>query len=281
MSLSEHNGWGQRLLLALEQNIDPKRLARGRQYIITHRVPDWTLEGRQIRFSGKNKGTAYYGMNEPIRFEGSISLAGLPDAVWDEVIRQMGERAEFVVRLLLNEIPDSIEEPLQALGHSLLPGRYGEDLIAQCNCPETDPPCRHIAAVLCALASRLDQNPLILFEARGLSRMDLVRRLETTSLGGILATALTEEPAPLISASGYFTRPVPLMMEEQAMNPREFWHAARKLPHCPDPPQPSPVPGLLVKKGGDYPAFWQKDSSFIEVMDLFYEEVRKKAKDWS
>lgn len=281
MSMTEHTGWGQRLLMALEQNVDPKRLARGRQYIITHKAPDWHLEGNRLSFSGKNKGTAYYGMNEPIRFEGVITLTSLPAAVWDDVIGQMAERAGFIVRLLLNEIPDSIEDTLNALGHSLLPGRYGEDFIAQCNCPEHEPPCRHISAVLCSLASRLDQNPLILFEARGLSRMDLIRRLETTSLGGILATALTEEPEPLIGASSYFTRPERLMMEEYAMNPREFWRAARKLPPCPEPPQPSPVSGLLVKKGGDFPLFWQKDSSFIEVMDLFYEEVRKKAKDWS
>lgn len=277
----ENTSWGQRLLAALEQNVDPKRLTRGRQYIMTHKIPDWKLEGNTLHFAGKNRGMAYYGMNEPIRFEGSITITSLPSEMWDSVISHLGDRAGFIVRLLLNEIPESIEEPLNAAGYSLLPGRYGEDLLAVCSCPEQEPPCRHIAAVLFGLAARLDQNPLLLFEARGLSRMDLIRRLEMTPLGGILATALTEEAEPLIPTTSYFTRPEPLAMDDSDMNPREFWRAARKLPACPEPPQPSPVPGLLVKKGGGFPAFWQKDSSFIEVMDIFYEEVRKKVKDWS
>jgi hypothetical protein len=34
------------------------------------------------------------------------------------------------------------------------------------------------------------------------------------------------------------------------------------------------VPALLVKKGGDYPAFWHKDGSFIGAMEELYERVR-------
>jgi uncharacterized Zn finger protein len=37
------------------------------------------------------------------------------------------------------------------------------------------------------------------------------------------------------------------------------------------------VPALLVKKQGDYPPFWHKDGSFIEVMEELYERVRSKS----
>ena len=36
------------------------------------------------------------------------------------------------------------------------------------------------------------------------------------------------------------------------------------------------MPALLIKKGGDYPAFWHRDGSFIDVMEELYERVRTK-----
>jgi len=273
--------WGQRLLQTLEQTLDPKRLQRGRQYIASHRVPDWTLDGNRIPFCGKNRGTAYYGMNEPIRFEGCITVETLPEPLWEEATRFMGNQAGFVARLLLNEIPDSIEIPLHRNGYSLLPGRYGEDIRAECSCRESDPPCRHIAAVLVALALRLDQTPHLLFELRGLCRSRLIEYLETTALGGILATALADDSVNPDPVDSYFTRPVRADANHPVVDTAAFWRAPRQWPAIPDTPQPAPIPGLVIKKGGDFPPFWQKDISFIEVMDDFYGEVRKKARDWS
>jgi hypothetical protein len=33
---------------------------------------------------------------------------------------------------------------------------------------------------------------------------------------------------------------------------------------------------LLIKKQGDYPAFWPKDASFVGVMEELYARVRTK-----
>lgn len=35
---------------------------------------------------------------------------------------------------------------------------------------------------------------------------------------------------------------------------------------------------VLIKKGGDYPAFWQRDQSFIEVMEMLYPRIVDKNK---
>jgi hypothetical protein len=37
------------------------------------------------------------------------------------------------------------------------------------------------------------------------------------------------------------------------------------------------VPGLVIRRQGDYPPFWKKDISFIDVMDGVYERVRTKS----
>jgi uncharacterized Zn finger protein len=44
----------------------------------------------------------------------------------------------------------------------------------------------------------------------------------------------------------------------------------------PTAPSQVSVPALLIKKQGDYPAFWHKDASFIGVMEELYERVRTK-----
>jgi hypothetical protein len=40
--------------------------------------------------------------------------------------------------------------------------------------------------------------------------------------------------------------------------------------------QPLGIPGILVRKGGDYPRFWEGDESFIKVMDALYAELRRR-----
>ncbi|MGB3535256.1 MAG: hypothetical protein WBA13_17285 [Microcoleaceae cyanobacterium] len=38
------------------------------------------------------------------------------------------------------------------------------------------------------------------------------------------------------------------------------------------------LPAIVVKKAGDFPPFWHKDTSFLEVMEELYERVRTKNK---
>jgi hypothetical protein len=36
------------------------------------------------------------------------------------------------------------------------------------------------------------------------------------------------------------------------------------------------IPGMLVRKGGDYPGFWEGEESFVRVMDGLYAELRRR-----
>ena len=64
------------------------------------------------------------------------------------------------------------------------------------------------------------------------------------------------------------------------MPPEEFWRGNKRLPEQIEPATPPAVAALNIKKGGDFPEFWNRDNSFIEAMELFYEAVRKKGKAW-
>jgi uncharacterized Zn finger protein len=270
--------WGRRFIEVLESFTDPNCLARGRQYLSGHRISGWQVQGNRVEATLRGRVSPYYGVYEEPVYEARIEFMPIDDAAWNEAVRHVGEKAGFVARLLFNEMPDEIEQPLAELGVSLLPCSR-KDIAARCSCPDGENPCKHVAGLYHLLAQRLDQDPFLLFELRGLSRRELVRRLKTTPLGSALASALTEEPAELRPAESYFTRPDPVP-RPVAVAARDFWRGAKRLPAGVEPPQPAAVSGILIRKGGDHPAFWDKEESFVEAMDAFYEQVRKKAKEW-
>ena len=50
----------------------------------------------------------------------------------------------------------------------------------------------------------------------------------------------------------------------------------KRLPQTIEVASTSGVSAILIKKQGDYPPFWDKDNSFIEVMEELYERVKTK-----
>lgn len=64
------------------------------------------------------------------------------------------------------------------------------------------------------------------------------------------------------------------------MTPSDFWLGRKRLPESLPPAIPAAIPALLIKKGGDFPAFWPHNHSFIDVMETVYQAIRKREKDW-
>ncbi|HPB74731.1 MAG TPA: hypothetical protein PLY96_05680, partial [Chromatiaceae bacterium] len=58
-----------------------------------------------------------------------------------------------------------------------------------------------------------------------------------------------------------------------------FWTGRHRLPTEIEPATPPVLPAILVRKAGDYPGFWDRDSSFIAVMEELYQRVRDKSRD--
>lgn len=269
--------WGRRFLEALELCMDRRHLSRGKQYLGSRKATDWRVRDGVAEARMRGRVNPYYGMHEDPVFDTRLSFPPAPDSAWEEAIRRLGARAGFVSRLLFNEMPDAIETPLAEMGVSLLP-RGPAELRVSCTCNEPDPPCRHIAGLCLLLGARLDQDPLLLFELRGLPRAELVRRLAETPLGSALAAALNEESGAIQPAESYFTRPVPLPPPEEIV-PRDFWRGGKRLPSGIEPREAAAVSGILIRKGGDHPPFWDRTESFGEVMAQLYEQVRKRREE--
>src|SRR5262245_45023150 len=198
--------WGQRFLAALERFTDPARLRRGRTYASGGRVVAYAVANGLVTARVRGSINPYFGVyKEPI-YRTTIQITPLCEADWDRVIAQLVSRADVVTRLLLSELPDTIEEAFSALGLHLLP-QSEPAFTTTCSCPDWASPCQHMAGLDHLLASSLDHDPFLMFELRGLSRSALRARLSGTPLGQVLAASLTPGDAPLEPAESYFTRP--------------------------------------------------------------------------
>jgi uncharacterized Zn finger protein len=267
--------WGQRFIAALEEFTDSARLGRGRSYASGGRILDYTLANGTVTARVRGSINPYFGVyKEPI-YRTSITIKAISSADWTKAIRTIASRADLVTKLLMNEMPDTIEEAFSVLGLHLLP-HSERDFVTDCSCPDWANPCKHIAGLYYLLASALDRDPFLMFELRGLSRDALHTELVRSPLGQILASALQSEEVPAIEpVTSYYTRPA---REPDAVidSHKEFWTGAKRLPAPPSAPSQASVPALLIKKQGDYPPFWHKDVSFIGVMEELYERVRTK-----
>ncbi len=266
--------WGQRFLDALEEFTDSGRLARGRSYAGDNRIKQWRVKDGKVAAKVRGNANPYYGVYKEPTYSVSVQMAHLTEQQWRHVLQRIVGRAGIVARLLLDEIPENIETVFAEAGAHLLPANY-RDFVVSCSCPDYAVPCKHIAGACYRLAGMFDQDPFLLFEMRGLAHEQLRREMAGSTLGQALTEAKrdTEQPMPL--ADGIYTRPIPLESQPDTVDPKRFWRGPRPLPDHIEPAAPAAIPAMLIKKAGDYPGFWQKQSSFVEVMEDFYLRMRK------
>jgi uncharacterized Zn finger protein len=269
--------WGERFLAALERFTGEARLARGRSYANNGRIIDYGIEQGTVKAKVRGSVNPYFGVyKEPI-YDTRIAITQIEPGDWSRIIARIATRADLIVKLLQQEMPDDIEEAFAEEGLHLLP-HSKSDFRTSCSCPDYENPCKHIAGVYYLLARDLDRDPFVLFSMRGLPRKALQAELVKSPLGQALASSLTTDPPAIENAASFHTRPTkqPASDLPAASSHRVFWSGARRLPPVEPVPQVR-VPALVVKKQGDYPPFWQRDNSFIEAMEELYERVRTKS----
>jgi uncharacterized Zn finger protein len=270
------NWWSQDMLATIEQMSDTTRLGRGRSYARGSKIKSLDIEGNRILAQVRGSVNPYFGVyREPTYFT-TIEFKQFSLPEWREIIKLIGSKAGFLSRLMVYELPENIEEPFKSLGLRLLP-LNSRDFTISCSCPDYYGPCKHGIGVYYRLVVAIDQDPFLLFELRGMPRDQLQEALQATPLGQGLAQELESAPIEPEPVESYFPRPerVPL----QAMDLRHFWMGTKRLPKEIQTPPPSPVSGILVKKQGDAPLFWEGAESFLAVMDELYDRVKTKNKD--
>lgn len=299
--------WGEKFVSALEAYIDPGRLQRGKAYRTDSRVLDFKIDGGEIKAILRGNINPYFGVTKEPKYKVQLQFEQISQKQWQVIIKNISGNALWLSKLMLNEIPSDIGS---AFGNgSLLPASY-KDVKTSCNCPDYSDPCKHIAGVYYRIASILDSNPMLLFQLRGLAPEKLHQELKKTELGQAFSEHLTLPDSVEMEYQDYKYTPTYIKQDKKVLtnNAKQFWsmpasvHSINEnideskdnsetqesvnLAHktetsgWPSTDQNnnnlSEISAALIKKQGDYPAFWIKNNSFINAMELFYSHTRKK-----
>lgn len=273
MKSQNRTWWGHRFIESLEQFTDAGRLSRGRAYSRDNRILEWKMKNGKISAKIRGNANPYYGVYEEPIYNTEVSMTTFKSSQWQQALGTLTKKASFVSQLMLGEMPDHIEEVFSEQGLRLLPQRKS-DFHIKCSCPDWGDPCKHGAGVCYRLANILDDDPLLLFELRGLDTTTLHQELSRSPLGEVLSQSITEDEATPGSVDSYYIRPTPMSLPA-TQTALQFWNGQDRLPEEVEPVTPAVVPAILVKKGGRFPSFWNKKTDFTEVMEEFYLRMRK------
>jgi uncharacterized Zn finger protein len=165
--------WGKAWCDHLESYSDyANRLPRGRTYVRNGSVIDLQI--------GPGKITAMVSGSNIYHI--TIKIAKLSSQRWKTVKAQCAGKVGSVLELLQGRFAKSVMTILTDRDKGLFPAPA--EISMQCSCPDWAGMCKHLAAVLYGIGSRLDHQPELLFVLREVDHLELIEQAATAgSLG--------------------------------------------------------------------------------------------------
>ncbi len=190
--------WGRAWCENLERYQDyAHRLQRGRTYLRQGAVLDLAIE--RGRITALVMGTSLYRV--------SIRVAAVDRARWSALRRHCEGRLSSLIELLEGRVGDDVMAAVTERKGGLFP--EPREIELSCSCPDWATMCKHVAAVLYGVGVRLDAQPRLLFELRGVDPAQMIgapkrvigppeggRRLDG-GLSEIFGVAIEESTPPI------------------------------------------------------------------------------------
>jgi uncharacterized Zn finger protein len=178
--------WGQAWCDNLEGYSDfANRLPRGRTYVRNGSVIDLAIERGQVR--------AIVSGSEIYRVR--ISIRTLAKPAWKCIKRDCSQSISSLIDLLQGRFDQGVMQRLTRPGDGLFP--RPTEIEMDCTCPDWAGMCKHIAATLYGVGTRLDTAPELLFTLRNVDHLELISQAVAaenleTSLAGSQDGALAD-----------------------------------------------------------------------------------------
>ncbi len=177
--------WGKSWCENLEAYSDfENRLPRGRTYVRNGSVIDLQIQPGKVQ--AMVSGSEIY--------EIEIDFKPLAKARWQAIKQQCAGQIASVVELLQGKLSDAVMRILTDRDTGLFPAP--NEIKLDCSCPDWADMCKHVAAVLYGVGSRLDREPQLFFTLRQVDQAELIEAVGRQVLAapvGDAATAIAEE----------------------------------------------------------------------------------------
>lgn len=159
--------WGKAWCDNLESYQDfENRLPRGRTYARNGSILDLQIKPKEIR--ALVSGSSIYQVK--------IDIKALPADVWKSLCGECSVGIDSLVELLQGRFDKGVMDRICRQDAGLFP--KPSEIKLSCSCPDYAVMCKHVAAVLYGVGSRLDKKPELLFLLREVDQNDLVARID-------------------------------------------------------------------------------------------------------
>jgi len=192
--------WGKAWCENLERYADfVNRLPRGRTYVRNGSVLDLAITKGRIH--AYVAGTELYTVR--------IGIAPLAKARWRRLVSRCTGRIGSLVGLLRGELSADVLAVLSDSKDGLFP--EPRDISLECSCPDWADVCKHVAAVLYGVGTRLDAKPELFFVLRQVDQTELLssatlgaasrvraggaKRLAADKLADVFGIDIVDEPS--------------------------------------------------------------------------------------
>lgn len=207
--------WGKAWCANLEAYRDYEyRLPRGRSYVRSGAVLDLKIEPGRI--------AAVVAGSRPRPYEVEVTIKALAKTQWSALKRQCAGEIGSLIELLEGRLSERVMRQVTDPTQGLFP-KPG-DIQMSCSCPDWATMCKHVAAVLYGVGTRLDTEPQLLFTLRNLDHGELIaaavdgegargktqrKTIAEADLAGVFGIELADAPRPARKSRPAATRKSP------------------------------------------------------------------------
>ncbi len=155
--------WGLAWCTNLESYSDySNRLPRGRTYLRNGSVIDLQIAPALI--TGLVQGSSLYKIR--------IQIESLPGSRWKSFCADSAGKVTSLLDLLQGRLSKGVLEAIARPADGLFP--TSKQIKMSCSCPDSAGLCKHLAAVLYGVGTRLDEKPELFFTLRSVDMKDLI-----------------------------------------------------------------------------------------------------------
>jgi uncharacterized Zn finger protein len=159
--------WGKAWNDNLESYADyAYRLDRGRTYVRNGMVLDLRIGPESVSATVAGSGSKPYNVK--------ISISAIAKAKWDAITEACGRSVASIEQLVQGKVPEELASLFTHKGNGLFPSP--QEINFSCDCPDWASMCKHAAASLYAVGTRLDDDPTLFFVLRNIEIETLIKK---------------------------------------------------------------------------------------------------------
>lgn len=140
------------------------RIGRGRSYVRHGAVLDLQISPGLVEALVQGSRQSPYSI--------TMQIQPISKAIWTEIRAACEGQLDSLQELLEGRFPKGLMELFTAKGTGLFPSP--KEIEFKCSCPDWAHMCKHVAAVLYGIGTRLDEDPSLFFVLRKMKMDDLI-----------------------------------------------------------------------------------------------------------